>query len=376
MLRRGRLAGLARLGARWSAIHAARILRRPISGPILGTIVTNYSCNLRCRMCDLPLRVGGYARSGLRDLSTDEMLAVVDDFSSLGTIGLGFTGGEPLLRKDLFELLERSKRRGMITHLNSNGSLLDDEAARRIVGLEIDSVNLSLDGATRETHDEIRASRGSFDEVAAAVRRLRTARERAPGRLPRIKLVCVLGRRNLSEAERLVERRAELGADAVDFIPLHDFDAPGSNREESILSPLGTPDDAEAADVVRRLAERARTEPIENSGRHLALFPGALRGEPSPLRCLAGYNSLAVDGYGRIFPCVPWSNADRAVGNVREIPLRRFWKSPEYARRRSEVARCRDCVLNCQAELNLLFQLGRPGRTPAERSASSRSGTA
>jgi MoaA/NifB/PqqE/SkfB family radical SAM enzyme len=375
-LRRGEVLRLVRLAGRWSAVLAGPLLGRPLAGPILGTVVTNYSCNLRCRMCDLPLRVGRHADRGLREMTTPEMLGVIDDFAALGTIGLGFTGGEPFLRADLFDLLERSRRGGMVTHLNTNGSLLDDAAAARLVASRVDSVNVSLDGADETTHDEIRARRGSFEEVLSAIGRLRDARRAAGASVPRIKLVCVLGRRNLDQAERLVEMRRRLGADAVDFLPVHDFDDPGSERHESLLAPFAPEEASRALAVARRLTELVASEPIENSRGHLALFPRALRGEPSPIRCHAGFNSLVVDGYGRIFPCVPWSNAERAVGDVRRTPLRRFWRSGEYARRRREVRRCRDCYLNCQTELNLMFRLRAPRLPREDRSASRRSGSA
>jgi len=354
-LLRGDLPWVARRAWRYLAVRLGSALNRPLAGPILGTLVTNYSCNLRCRMCDLPLRVPRYRHEGLEPLDTEELLAVIDGFVELGTLGLGFTGGEPMLRPDLFELLERSKSRGMITHLNTNGTFLDEEATRRLLEIGIDSVNLSLDSADATRHDRIRGKEGSHDEVLGAARRILEARERGRGKRPRVKLVCVLGPGNLDDAEKLVELRRRIGVDSVDFIPLHDFDAPGSDRERPRPGALTESGAAAVARTVAQLHELALTEPIDNSDAHLDLFPGALRGDPSPVRCTAGYNSLVVDLYGRIFPCVPWSNADRPVGDVRRTPLAQFWRSPAYRGKRAEVDRCRDCYLNCQTELNLLF---------------------
>jgi len=371
-LRRGDLPWLARHALRYAAVRLAPRLGRPLAGPILGTLVTNLSCNLRCRMCDLPLRVRAYASEGLAPLDTDETLEVIDDFARLGTLGLGFTGGEPLLRRDIFDLLAHSKRRGMITHLNTNGTGLAAPEAVRLVDLAVDSVNLSLDGATPATHDEIRGCPGNFEAVVTAIATLRRARTDARRRTPRIKIVCVLGPPNLDEAEGLVHLRREIGADCVDFIPMHDFDRPGSERGEPILSPPRGASLERARAVAHRLAELRRTEPVENSAAHLSLLPRALAGEPSPLVCRAGYHSLVVDPYGRIFPCVPWSNRDRAVGNVRETPLREIWGSQAFAAHRTRVEACRDCYLNCHTELNLLFN----PRRVLRGSPSSRSGNA
>ena len=361
-LRRAKFGTLVRRAAKWAAIRTAPMSRKTLAGPILGTLVTNYGCNLRCRMCDLPARPARYRAEGLRPLDTPELLGVIDDFAALGTVGLGFTGGEPMLRKDLFDLLERSILRGMITHLNTNGSFVDAAAAERLVALGLDSVNLSLDAADPAKHDSIRGHVGSHAEVLVAARRILEARRRAKAETPRLKLVTVLAPDTIDEAERVADLRSDIGADGVDFIPLHDFDPPGSDRER----PLPTRLDAETREridtVVNRLRARARTEPIENSDRHLALIPGALEGRPSPVRCFAGWNSLVVDLYGRIFPCVPYSDHDRPVGNLSTTPLREFWWSRSYEAERRELSRCRACTLNCQTELNLLFDRGRAGR--------------
>ncbi len=353
---RGDAFWLVRQASRYAGIRLGKLLSRPLCGPILGTLITNYSCNLRCVMCDLPLRVGRYAKEGLDPLGTERLMDIIDDFKRIGTQGLGFTGGEPLLRKDIFQLLERSARGGMITHLNTNGTFLDEKAITTLLEIGIDSVNLSLDGVRRETHDRIRAKEGSYDEVLEAASTLIRLRSQKKKSL-RLKLVLVVSKENAEEARGLVELRKELGADSIDFIPVHDFDEPGSIRNRPKNQEEAKDDRfIEKTDqLISSLKSLVADEPIDNSVPHLDLMRRAFRGQKNPIACFAGYNSLAVDLYGRIFPCVPWSNADKVVGNVRETPLPKFWKSQEYAKRRAEVDACQDCYLNCQTELNLLF---------------------
>lgn len=369
-LRQGEVGWVVRQASRYLGIRLAPLLGKPLSGPLLGTLITNYSCNLRCVMCDLPLRVSRYGKEGLQPLSTEETLSLIDDFARIGTSGLGFTGGEPMMRKDLFELLARSKRRGMITHLNTNGTFLDREAATRLIHLGVDSVNLSLDGTTESTHDGIRGQKGSFREVVEAARNLEEARKEHPQSRLKLKLVLVLSRDNLAEARSLLDMRRELGADSVDYIPVHDFDQPGSTRSrpgqgKTKLASPGEPDASflrEIDDLLADLAARKATDPIDNSLLHLELMRLAFRHRANPTRCSAGFNSCVVDLYGRIFPCVPWSNADRPVGDVRETPLPSFWRSAAYNAQRESVNRCQDCYLNCHSELNLVFH--RPKLAP------------
>jgi MoaA/NifB/PqqE/SkfB family radical SAM enzyme len=354
-LARGQAGWVARRGAQYLLTHLSRVARRPLCGPILGTFVTNYTCNYRCTMCDISRR-DRELKGRLREFSTDELKEILRDFARLGTAGIGFTGGEPLLREDLFELLRHCKELGMITHLNTNGSLLDEERAGQLLEAGVDSLNISLDGSRPETHDAIRGVPGAFERVKSAVATVgRLSRER--GSPLRMKVVAVLSERNIDEVPGLIEVSRQWGTNCVEFIPRQPFDA-----ERNRPQPDAAFQEKVRGMVKHLLAAKREGIRIEDSPRMLRLFPRSFRGEPSPLSCYAGYNSLAVDCYGEIYPCLPWLNWGKSVGNVRESPLREFWASPAYNLRRPEIAHCRECYLNCQTELNLLFNLKRvPG---------------
>jgi MoaA/NifB/PqqE/SkfB family radical SAM enzyme len=347
----GRLGWLLGLGAQYALTKLSFLVRRPLCGPILGTLVTNYECNLRCTMCRLPEGGRLLPRETRESLSTDGMKAVIDGFASLGTRGIGFTGGEPLLRPDLFLLLRHARGRGLLTHLNTNGTLLTDVASREILDSGVDSLNVSLDGASDATHDRIRGVPGAFARTVEAIRRI--DRMRKQGGVPlRLKAVAVLSEENIDEVPEILRLGAELGVDCLEFIPRQPFpEGPGKRA----LPPPALLPKVDAA--VRLLGNRKSLPvPLENSPGMLSLFACSFRGDPSPLACYAGYNSLAVDCHGRIFPCVPYINWDRPVGKLDGGDLRGFWFSREYGPARAEIARCRACTLNCQAELNLLFQ--------------------
>ena len=338
------------MAAQYALTKLSFLVNRPYCGPILGTLVTNYDCNLRCRMCRLPEGGRLLRREAVKPLSTEEMKLVIDGFADLGTRGIGVTGGEPLLRPDLFQLLRHARDRGMMTHLNTNGTLMDDTAARAILDTKVDSLNVSLDGATEATHDGIRGVPGTFARTVEAIRGIERMRKEAGSPL-RLKIVAVLSEENIDETSEYLRLGATLGVDCVEFIPRQPFpEGPGEGipADSALLAKV------EAA--VRFLRNRPSLPiPLENSPRMLSLFASSFRGEPSPLRCHAGYNSLAVDCYGRIFPCVPFVNWNRPVGKFDGTGLREFWRSSQYAQARKEIANCHSCTLNCQAELNLLF---------------------
>lgn len=324
------------------------------SGPILGTVILSYACNYRCEFCELPQRFVRRRREGWTEFDTAAWKTVLDGFAALRTAGVGFTGGEPFLRKDCAELLEHSLSLGLVTHVNTNAHLLDDALVDRLVGMGLDSVNVSLDGADAETHDRLRGHRGSFERVTERVSALARARDRAGGnRRTRIGITSVLCPDNADQVEALADLVEGLGADSVGFIPMHEFHDGDRLDDVAPDRPWADRMDRAVHTLARLKSER---EIVENSDGYISLFPGCFAGRRSPLKCHAPSTSLVIDAYGRVFPCVPFSEVDRPIGRIRAADLAAFWKSERFATARRELAGCRACYWNCHTELNLLWQ--------------------
>lgn len=335
--RRGDLPGLFDLGFRWlrSALAPWQGGASAI-GPALGTLLVTYRCDLRCRVCDLPARAVARRRAGERELATGDLLRVLRDFKAIGTAGVGFTGGEPMLRDDLPELLSAATRLGLHAHLNTDG-LLVAERAEALLRTGLRSVNVSLDGATAAAHDAARGRTGAFAAATSALGALRAAR--GARSLPRLTAVTVLTGANLAEAPRVVEAALAAGADRVGVIPVHDF-GQGEPRPDPELVRAGV-------EALRGLHARGV---IDNSLAYLDLIPRALRGAPSPLRCYAPWTSVVVDAYGDVYPCFPLMERKQPAGR---IPLARLWRSSAYAAVRERLSGCTACLWNCHTELNL-----------------------
>jgi len=346
-LARRRFRWTASLGYRFAAVHLSKWRKQPLCGPILGSLVTNYRCNLSCRMCDLPAR---HRMGERKEADTGEMREILGQMKAIGVLGVGFTGGEPLLRGDIFELIAHARALGMITHLNTNGILLDDARVEEIFTAGTDSLNISFDGASAEVHDAIRGTPGAFAGAAEGLERVLSLRRRRPGG-PRVKIVCVVQEANVQEIEALVERGLCWEVDAVEFIPEQRFSvkAAAGARSDALLAL------EETSALIARLKKAGA--PIENSWGMLKLFGPSFRAEPSPLPCYADYASICVDCYGLVYPCIPWMNWDEPVGDLRENDIAALWKSPGHRRHRDRIGACRRCVLNCQAELNLLLRV-------------------
>ncbi|HEC14185.1 MAG TPA: heme d1 biosynthesis radical SAM protein NirJ [Rhodospirillales bacterium] len=138
--------------------------RRDPPGPV---VIWNLirRCNLTCKHC--------YSISADTDfpgeLSRDTIFAVMDDLKSFGVPALILSGGEPLLRPDIFEISKRAKELGFYVGLSTNGTLIDKEMIGPIAGAGYDYVGISLDGIGA-THDRFRRKEGAFEASMAGVR--------------------------------------------------------------------------------------------------------------------------------------------------------------------------------------------------------------
>src|SRR3989344_2730722 len=115
------LVGLKK-GLQYSSLILSRATRKSLAGPFHGAIVVTYKCNLRCPMCFLWKGPGEYDKQhNKKELSTEEMQHLIDDFAAIGTAGIGFTGGEPILRPDMLEIIKYTKKKDMVNILKRKG---------------------------------------------------------------------------------------------------------------------------------------------------------------------------------------------------------------------------------------------------------------
>ena len=122
-------------------------------------------CNLTCRHCYTVSADVDFAG----ELSTEEATRVLEDLKAFRVPALILSGGEPLMRPDIFELSHRAKELGLYTGLSTNGTLITEDNIDAIADAGYDYVGISIDGL-EETHDQIRQRRGAFRESMAAVR--------------------------------------------------------------------------------------------------------------------------------------------------------------------------------------------------------------
>jgi radical SAM protein with 4Fe4S-binding SPASM domain len=167
-----------------------------------------YQCNLKCKHCYE--NAGGKKRP---ELSTEEAKQVLDILSKLAGIGLpalSFSGGEPLARRDFFELAAYAKKRIGYVSIASNGTLITRDNAKRIKDAGIDYAEISIDGATPEVHDDFRGIPKAYERAMNGVK---NCIEEGIDTC----IATVLHRDNLAEIGKLISLTKQLGARFMHF---------------------------------------------------------------------------------------------------------------------------------------------------------------
>jgi MoaA/NifB/PqqE/SkfB family radical SAM enzyme len=127
-------------------------------------------CNLRCVHC----YSGSRDRRYEGELSTDEGKALIEDLADFGVPVILFSGGEPLLRPDILELIAGARNRGVRSVLSTNGTLITPQLARELRRLDLSYVGISFDGL-EQTHDRFRGVKGAFGQAMAGLKNCQEA---------------------------------------------------------------------------------------------------------------------------------------------------------------------------------------------------------
>ena len=255
-----------------------------------------YRCNLDCYFCYNDLNLRG------EPLSTEQYLRFFEDLRDLQVMNLTLSGGEPLAHPDFLKLGSHARELGFVVRVKSNGHALRGEMARRLRD-EVDPflVEVSLHGATAETHDRQTRVPGSFDRLLENLREVL-------GLGLRVKINSTLTAWNEDEAEGMLDLAAGLE------VPIQ-IDPEVTPRDDGDREPLSV---VASREGVRRLFELQMSRSVTiDHGPDDGVVP-----VPTEKHCGAGSAGIAVDPFGNVYPCVQWR---RAVGNLHSQTIREIW---------------------------------------------------
>ena len=290
--------------------------------PIYAVWEVTLRCDLACRHCGS--RAG---RERPEELTTEQCLDLVRQMADLGLKEVTLIGGEAYLRDDWTEIVRAVRAHGMQCTITTGGRGMTPERARAAKDAGLQSVSVSIDGL-RDTHDQLRGVRGSYDSAFAAMRNLR-----AVG-IP-VAVNTQFNRRNLHQMEEIFET---IAAEKIHGWQVQLTVAMGRavDEEELLLEPY------QMLDLMPRLAAlKPRATELG-----VRLFPGNNVGYYGPhesvLRahfadrhngsCSAGRLTLGLEANGDIKGCPSLPTTDYVGGNIRDASLRDIWERAEPLR--------------------------------------------
>lgn len=149
----------------WQRLHKTA---RENGFPLRAMFELTYRCNFKCRHCYVP-----FSFRKKKELKTREVFSVLEQLADCGCFYLGFTGGEPFMRGDIFEILGYAKKKGFEVIIYTNGSLIDQEKAEKLAQLRPNKVDITIPAMSKSVFERITQSAGSHKMVFRTIEFLR-----------------------------------------------------------------------------------------------------------------------------------------------------------------------------------------------------------
>lgn len=287
---------------------------------------TTNRCNLSCKHCYLNAEDREYEQ----ELTNEEARAFIEDIAAMQCPVLLFSGGEPLLRKDLFELAAYAKSLGLRPVLSTNGTLITPEMAQKLAEAGFQYVGVSIDGL-EEIHDRFRGRKGAFRDAIQGLKNAAAAGLKTGVRF-------TVNADNVVDLPAVIDYVAEAGIPRFCMYHLvyagrgsemiqHDTDVETKRQTIEVIAKktkelaergaeleILTVDNHADGVYVRNIIAREQPERLEEVQHLLEMHGG----------CSAGTKMSNVDPYGNVHPCQFWGHV--TLGNVKERKFSDIWK--------------------------------------------------
>jgi radical SAM protein with 4Fe4S-binding SPASM domain len=256
----------------------------------IGTIFElTYNCNLNCRHCYV------CKEENREELSYKEIISIIDQLKEAGCLFLIFTGGEPLLRKDFFEIASYAKENNFAIRIFTNGTLISPYIADKIRDINPWRVEISIYGSNPSTHEYITQIPGSWNKTVNGIKYLKEKNVY-------VLLKCVVMKGNVQEIEQLLKFAQKVSCEIM-------WDVVISPKDDNSMELLKHRIDEDS------LKNFFMKQPLEVISPH-----------PAEL-CKAGKSTCCISPYGDLYPC---RSRLPKIGNLKEFSFHHLWNSSEF----------------------------------------------
>lgn len=295
--------------------------------------ITN-RCNLRCKMCQIPeTQMNG-------EMTTQQLKGLIIDAAKLSPNSIVFSGGEPLLREDLFELIYFTNQHKINTCLTSNGILIENGIAKELFSSGIGVVNVSIEGP-EEIHDSLRG-RGSFKKALKALENLFHYKIETT-------IATVVCRQNYPFLPFIFDLARQFGVTTIKLQPFNAiFLIKKSLSRDFFVAPGEAKEIKQHIDTAINLSKKYNIS--TNPENYLYSIPAYLCGMREISHnngCAALYNSCPISADGNIYLC--WKLSNKILGNVKKNELSKVWNSNKHNWQREKIIKrgCPGCLMSC-----------------------------
>jgi radical SAM protein with 4Fe4S-binding SPASM domain len=306
-------------------IYVSDILKnKTLSAPIILYWEVTSKCNLKCKHCYL----GNTTKSYLQELSTEEAMEFCKQIIKNKIFWVAITGGEPLLRSDLFDIVSYLTENQICVMLSTNGTLVTERTAKMLKNAGVRSVQVSIDGANHFTHDKIRGVRGSFHKAIKAVKTFIKVG------IPDVTIASVATKLNYTEIPKIIDLAVKLRASRYRIINLM---LEGNARKNTSELLLDTYEKMNLVKSVKNKLLKCKGKILvqqEDKPTMFYSFKNKERKKSSRIfiGCAAGRTICKVSSDGWVSPCSYFVTKEMLAGNIRKLSLEEIWKHSKVFR--------------------------------------------
>jgi len=301
------------------------------SMPQVVYIETTNTCNLTCPMCPITMGVEGFV--GNAKFFPWTMIEQLKPFLETAKRCVMSGGGEPFLHPKFLDMIRFVKEAGAEIVFNTNGTLLTEKAAGRLVDLQADTVSFSVDAADPDIYASIRAG-ADLREVEKNIKRLARIKKEMKSQKPYLNLQMTLIRANVGEIIPVLEMAAEWAIQHVVVEPLSPVFSEDKAYADYIASNSVNAD--EVLPEIRVAQGRAGELGLVFSSHYLVMGGDITAPDPKNFRCVQPWINFGVRADGRIFPCCGTSHI---MGDISDITPENIWNGEEYRALRRAFAK-------------------------------------
>lgn len=314
-----------------------------ITKPVQIYGLVTHRCNARCRMCDY------WKTKTNQELPAETWINGLRSFKSFTpNFNINFSGGEPLLKEDFFDILEYCSRENIIAGFTTNGILLNSEKIKKILDLNLFNLNISIDSLEPRVHDGIRGFTGLLENNLKMIDALLVAKKKT-GNYMKVIIKTTVSNENVKNLDRIAEYVKSRGDLRIHFQPIEEHWNAGAKKMFEIEER-----DLEAA--IEKLIEMKRNHyPILNSERSFENWRLHFKRERNrrPATCDAALRTLLIRGNGDMTLCI---QHEATIGNLADADIRRDWYSPLAREYRKKLVRCRKlCTTTCYSKKDMKY---------------------